>query len=230
MYKKKQFKKLQNKYNKYQDSGSVGLLMNICHKGLENDIKYLCNKKSSDRILEIGAGTSPHINYINNKFDKYFFLENSKFSIKYLKKKFSKKNNIFYRLYSGRKIPFKSNYFDRIIISHVLEHISDPEFFLDEMIRKLKPGGSLSIALPCDPGILWRLGRFFLKIFSVKKKLGIISEEYDYMIATEHINSIFNLRSILKFKYKKSIKKESYLPFKFKSIDLNLFYNITLIK
>ena len=41
MYKKKQFKKLQNRYNKYQDSGSVGLLMNICHKGLEDDLKHL---------------------------------------------------------------------------------------------------------------------------------------------------------------------------------------------
>ncbi len=229
MYKKKQFKKLQNRYNKYQDSGSVGLLMNICHKGLEDDVKHF-KTKNNDKILEIGAGTSPHMNYIQSNFKKYFFLENSKFSIKYLKKKFIKKKNIFYRLYSGNKIPFKSNYFDRIIISHVLEHIPDPEFFLEEMIKKLKPGGRLSIALPCDPGVLWRFGRFFLKIFSVKKELGISSEEYDYMIATEHINSIFNLRSIIKFKYKKKMIKESYLPFKFKNIDLNLFYNITLIK
>ena len=71
MYKKKQFKKLQNRYNKYQDSGSVGLLMNICHKGLEDDLKHLSNKRS-DKILEIGAGTSPHINYINDEFKKYF--------------------------------------------------------------------------------------------------------------------------------------------------------------
>ena len=111
-----------------------------------------------------------------------------------------------------------------------MEHIPNPESFLDEMIKKLKPGGKLSIAVPCDPGILWRLGRFFLRIFSVKKELGITREEYDYMIATEHINSIFNLQSIIKFKYKKKMMKESYLPFKFRNIDLNLFYNVTLIK
>ena len=229
MYKKKQFKKLQNKYNKYQDSGSVGLLMTICHNGLEDDIKGF-KKKKNDKILEIGAGTSPHLNFINPEFGKYFFLENSKFSINYLKNKFIKKKNIFYKLYSGNKIPFKNNYFERIIISHVLEHIPDPESFLEEMIKKLKPGGKLSIALPCDPGFLWRLGRFFLKIFSVKKELGISKEEYDYMIATEHINSIFNLKSILKFKYSRKIKKESYLPFKVKNVDMNLFYNVTLVK
>ena len=69
-----------------------------------------------------------------------------------------------------------------------------------------------------------------LKIFAVKKKLGISKLEYDYMIATEHINSIFNLKSIILFHFKDKIIKESFLPFKFKFIDLNLFYNVTLRK
>ena len=51
--------------------------------------------------------------------------------------------------------------FDRIIISHVLEHIPNPEPFLDQMFYILKKGGILSIALPSDPGLLWRFGRFF---------------------------------------------------------------------
>ena len=50
------------------------------------------------------------------------------------------------------------------------------------------------------------------------------------MIATEHINSIFNLKSIILFHFKDKIIKESFLPFKFKFIDLNLFYNVTLRK
>ena len=50
------------------------------------------------------------------------------------------------------------------------------------------------------------------------------------MIASEHINSIFNLVSIIKYKYKKNIVSEHYLPFKIKFLDFNLFYNITLKK
>ena len=35
MYKKKEFKKLESKYSaKYQDEGTVGFLMNACHKNL----------------------------------------------------------------------------------------------------------------------------------------------------------------------------------------------------
>ena len=230
MYKNKQFKKLEKKYSEYQDSGSVGFFMNICHTNLETDIKVEPFGKRKKKILEIGAGTSPHINYLNDDYEKYFFLENSKFSIKFLKKRFKKNKKIHYKLYSGKKIPFKANYFDRVIISHVLEHIPHPENFIEEMMKKLKPGGKLSISLPCDPGFLWRFGRFFLRIFSVQKELGISKKEYDYMIATEHINSIFNLISILKYKFSKNIVSEYYLPFRIKIIDFNLFYNITLIK
>ena len=38
-------------------------------------------------------------------------------------------------------------------------------------MRTLKTGGVLSISLPTDPGIIWRLGRKFIKYFTLKKKL-----------------------------------------------------------
>ena len=104
------------------------------------------------------------------------------------------------------KNTFDDNYFDRIIISHCLEHILSPEEFLFEMMSKLKKGGILSISLPTDPGLLFRLGRFYLKIFSIKKKYKISKEKFDYINATEHVNSIFNLISIIRFNYRNSIK------------------------
>jgi len=229
MFKKKQFLKLGKKYNLYQETGTVGTMMEICHKKLE-DNKYLEKLKNNCKVLEIGAGSSPHLKYIKHEFGKYFFLENSKFAINYLKKNFYNNKKIQFKIYDGKKIPYNQNYFDRIIISHVLEHIADPETFLEEMMLKLKKNGILSIALPNDPGLMWRLGRFFLKLFSVKKIYNISNLEYDYMIASEHINSIFNLISIIKYKYENNIISEQYLPFKIKILDLNLFYNVTLKK
>ena len=229
MYKKKVFKKVEKKYNSYQEKGAVGLFMKLCHLQLEvNNYFNKFNKKT--KVLEIGAGSSPHYAYISHAFGKYVFLEKSKFAINYLKKKFKKNKKIDYKSYNGKKIPFKENFFDRIILSHVLEHIPEPEVFLKDTMKKLKKNGILSISLPCDPGVLWRVGRFFLKILSVKKILNISNVEYDYLIASEHINSIFNLKSIIKYKYSKNIINESYLPTRIKSTDLNLFYNITLRK
>ena len=45
----------------------------------------------------------------------------------------------------------------------------NPEEFIFEAMSKLKKGGVLSIALPTDPGLLWRLGRLYSKFFNIIK-------------------------------------------------------------
>jgi hypothetical protein len=90
-------------------------------------------------------------------------------------------------------------------------------------MNKLRKGGVLSISLPTDPGLLWRLGKIFTKYYTAKRTYKISSKEYDYLLATEHINSIFNLISLIRYNFKNQIK-ENFLPFKIKLVDLNLFY------
>lgn len=227
MYKNKFFEKnISKNYLRYQNTGIVGYLMDICHKNIEN--KFI---KKNGIVLEIGPGTSPHVSYLKGNFEKYFMLDTSLYTVNFLKKKFKDNKKIFISRSINNLIPFHNNYFDRIIMSHVLEHVSDPETFLFKIFSKLKKGGYLSISLPTDPGFLWRLGRFYQKAFNVKDKLNLSDRDYDYMIATEHVNSIFNLISILKFHFSKYIIREDFLPLKiFKSIDCNLFYNLTLVK
>ena len=221
MFKKKIFNKLTNKYNSHAYSGLMGYFMKKCHQDLE---RYDFSNRI-ENILEVGAGSAPHYNYIKHNYKKYYIIETTK-----IKKSYYKDNpKVVAKEYDGKKIPFKKNFFDRIIISHCLEHINQPEDFLLEIMSKLKKRGILSISLPTDPGLLFRLGRLYLKIFSIKKKYNITPNQFDYMNATEHVNSIFGLYAILKFNFGKAIK-ESYLPFKIKLFDLNLFYNIHIKK
>ena len=195
--------------------------MKLCHKDLE---KFNFSQKIS-KVLEIGAGSKPHYEFLKHDYDEYHIIETSDVKIDNLEKN----TKIFFKNYDGKKIPYEKFFFDRIIISHCLEHIYYPEEFLEETMSKLKDGGVLSISLPTDPGLLFRLGRLYMKLFSIKKTYEISPIEYDYMNATEHVNSIFNLHSIIKHNYK-NIAKESYLPFKIKAFDLNLFYNVHIIK
>ena len=156
--------------------------------------------------MEIGPGPHSHYKYIKHPFKKFYILETNK----EIFKKYKKHKKIIAKFQKSNKLPFKINYFDRIIMSHVLEHISEPEIFLFNLLTKLKKGGNLSISLPTDPGFLWRLGRFYQKLFNVKNKLNLNNREYDYMIATEHVNSIFNLVSILRYHFKNNISINSY--------------------
>ena len=221
MFKKKIFKDLSLKYSNHAYTGLMGFFMKKCHIQLEN-FKF---PENISKVLEIGAGTEPHYKYIKHTYEEYHIIETSN-DINpdgYDNPKVKVSN------YDGTNIPYDNEYFDRIIISQCLEHIVNPEKFLFEMMSKLKKGGVLSISLPTDPGVLFRLGRLYLKIFSIKKKYKITADQFDYMNATEHVNSIFGLHSIIKYNFKDSIY-ESYLPFKIKSFDLNLFYNVHILK
>jgi len=215
-------KKINKIYSQYLYTGLHGVLMKYCHKQLESKLP----NKNYKKILEIGAGSQPHLPYINSDNFTYFILE----KIKY--KKNIKKNNkkkIIYKYYNGIKIPFKPNSFDRIILSHTLEHIPNPESFIKDSMKILKKGGVLSISLPTDPGVLYRICRSFNKLFALNRKLKISPLEYDYSNAIEHINSIYNLVYIIRHNYRENIK-ESFLPFGIKLIDLNLFYNVHIKK
>ena len=221
MFKKDKFKKLNAKYNTHLYTGLLGFAMRYCHRQLEK----FNRKKKYSKVLEVGAGSEPHIGYLKHDYDEYFIAETSSNVQEFYKEK----KNIKAYLYDGNNLPFEDNFFDRIIISHCLEHINNPEKFLFEMMSKLKEGGVLSISLPTDPGHLWRLGRLFIKYFIVKKTYNISKEEYEYINATEHINSIFNLISLIRYNFKNQID-ESFLPFKIKLVDMNLFYKVHITK
>ena len=221
MFKKDTFKKLGNKYNDHLYAGLLGFAMRYCHRQLEK----FNRKKKYSKVLEIGAGSAPHLDYLKHDYDEYFVAETLSNALEFYKEM----KNIKAYSYDGNNLPFEDNFFDRIIISHCLEHISGPEKFLFEVMNKLRNGGVLSISLPTDPGLLWRSGKIFTKYYTAKRTYKISGNEYDYMLATEHINSIFNLISLIRYNFKNQIK-ENFLPFKIKLVDLNLFYTVHITK
>ena len=210
-----------NNYNELLYKGITGYIFRYQHKILTPN--YLIDKK---KVLEVGPGFEPHIKFRKLNFDEYHCLEiNDTNDIK----NFYRENfkNIIFNIYDGLKIDYPDESFDRVIISHTLEHIPNPENHMNELLRVLKPNGVISIALPCDNGLLWRLGRFYNKM-THNRKNNISDLDYDYFVANEHINTIYQIKAILKKKF--IIKDEIFLPFRIKIIDLNLIYVCQIYK
>lgn len=56
--------------------------------------------------------------------------------------------HVSFSIYNGEKFPHQDNYFDIIIVNHVLEHIQNPERILTELKRVIKNKGRIYIEVP----------------------------------------------------------------------------------
>lgn len=113
------------------------------------------------------------------------------------------------------KIPFKDNFFDLVISTEVLEHVNDPDIFLREIYRVLKPNGKLLLTTPNLSSWLNRV-LFVLGIYPIfleasteaKVGYGIFSKFFNSKDLVGHIH-VFNYGALidtLKF-HKYSIEK-----------------------
>lgn len=92
------------------------------------------------KILDIGCGNGLLLNELRKFHKAYYYgvdvYSNSKAFYKY------KKGDI------TKKVPFRDNQFDCVILGEVIEHVPNPDFVLTEINRILKKNGYLIISTP----------------------------------------------------------------------------------
>jgi ubiquinone/menaquinone biosynthesis C-methylase UbiE len=180
------------------------------------------------KVLEVGAGTGEHIRFVRHSFDEYVLTDIDEATLDVARAKLGNDfgNSLRFEAQSGESLSYADNTFDRLIAVHVLEHICQPHLVLKEWARVIRAGGTLSILIPTDPGVAWRLGRHLGPRRNAIRQ-GIA---YDYVMAREHVNSCNNLIALFRHYFKNG--NEAWWPFPIASIDLNLFfaYNVTVRK
>lgn len=192
-------------------------VMRASHKLTE---KVFGEEAHFDRVLEIGAGTGEHLSFVRHKFNEYILTDLDPKTLDIAKTKLAgiHSGKLLFEPQAGEGLSYESNTFDRVVAAHVLEHINQPHLALQEWARVLKDGGVLSILIPTDPGLAWRLGRHF----GPRRNALAQGIAYDYVMAREHVNSCNNLIAILRHYFSEA--EEAWWPFPVASIDLNLFY------
>jgi ubiquinone/menaquinone biosynthesis C-methylase UbiE len=211
----KQWSKLyeQSNYNE----GVAGYFLGKSHQWAERPFG---REVTFPSVLEVGAGTGIHLRFVRHAFDHYWLTDlNPPFLEKvHLGNRSNDRGQLHIQQENAAALSFGDNVFDRVIAAHVLEHLVHPHRVLREWARVLKPGGVLSLVLPCDPGVAWRLGR----ALASRRKFIRAGLDYDYWMAREHVNSINNLVSLVRY-YFDNVSEE-WLPLRIPSIDINLFY------
>ncbi len=147
------------------------------------------------KVLEVGAGSGQHVAAIRHGFDEYWLTDGNSNMLDQARARIGADDRFRYQSEDAGRLSFDSGSFDRLIATHVLEHIVHPHEVLREWARVVRPGGMLSLVLPCDPGLAWRLGR----CFGVRRRAENAGIAYDYWMAREHVNSIFNLVTFIDY-------------------------------
>jgi SAM-dependent methyltransferase len=113
-------------------------------RGYYVDSFLLRNGLNAKRVLEIGPGHGyfaknwielhPNVDYFGVETDKSCYESLKRAGVKIL---------------APEQVDSSFEEVDLVIISHVLEHVSNPESFLQTVTKKLRKGGVLFIEVPC---------------------------------------------------------------------------------
>ena len=111
------------------------------------------SRSSGHRLLDIGFGGGYLMELCRAYGFEAYGIDGSAAHVERLKPHFGKHVR---QVIAGRdKIPWNS--FDVVIMSHILEHLKDPEAVLKEVLEIMNPGGLLYIAVPDMDSVQFRI-------------------------------------------------------------------------
>jgi SAM-dependent methyltransferase len=139
------------------------------------------------RVLEIGAGDIRHMPYWRGQPTEYLLADVSTDMMDFARKRLTEADIPHRTLHVERQQPLAlaDASLDVIVSFYSLEHLHPLRPYLDEMLRVLKPGGTLIGAIPAEGGLAWGVGRLLTSRRWFKKHTRI---NPDKIICWEHPN------------------------------------------
>lgn len=125
----------------------VGEMMNFTNNNIINKAIESIKLENGDRILEIGPGNGSHVKDIINSVTDlvYFGIDISETMVEEAEKLNTGYENVSFRLTDGEHIPFSENHFNKIFTCNTIYFWNDPQDYVHEISRVLKPDGIVSI-------------------------------------------------------------------------------------
>jgi SAM-dependent methyltransferase len=120
--------------------GFLGLFVNpfyFARRGLNVAILGVSPHITGD-LLDVGCGSKPYRDIFN--VESYRGLD--------IDSPITRERGVADDLYDGKIFPYSSDAFDSVLCNQVLEHVFNPDEFLQEINRVLKLGGKLLLTVP----------------------------------------------------------------------------------
>jgi phosphatidylethanolamine/phosphatidyl-N-methylethanolamine N-methyltransferase len=195
----------------------------VLHQSLELGLK----KSDFPYILEIGGNTGEHIKHVTSTYEKYI-CSDLKMPNAETRKKFGPR--IEFEAQNAENLNLRDDSFDRVIFTCVLHHLSNPSMALQNARKVTKNGGLISIALPNDPGLMYRFLRSLTTLRNAKRLNKL--NEIQLIHAKEHRNHFLSLEWLIREVFKDDVILKRSIPFAIHSYNLNplTIYQIRISK
>ena len=209
------YESLKNRYSKYycdlQYSNGNGMFSRFFHTQMERDLHF----ESFEYVLEVGAGSGEHFEYVKHQFNQYIIsdlvLPNLSSTLKHMVSlRNSKAPVIQIEAQDAQRLKYPDSSFNRVIMTCLLHHVNEPLEVLTEARRVISNGGLISIYLPSDPGILYRLAQRLISTQSFKKYFE--PGEIAFLRACEHRNHVGSLLGMIVGVFEHDIVKKKTFP------------------
>lgn len=213
----------ENNYNElFYSRGIASIATRFIHIALEFKIR----KENYPLVLEIGGGEGNHVPFVRHEYKEYTLSDIDRRPLNSVAAQLLVEKKLKFDIQDAHRLSYGPESFDRVVFMCVLHHLENPEKSLAEARRVLKPGGLLSIYLPCDPGIIYRMTRSLLVGFG-SRKLGL---NYKLLNAQEHRNHVQSLELMIDHAFSRDSIRTLRFPFGVKSWNMNYFYVIHICK
>ena len=202
---------------------AAGLGQRFMHRSIEHRHDA---SRHYNRVLEIGANHGEHLQYVQHTFNEYFLTDIETFDRSVLPPS-EKRPGLIFQSEDACKLSFPDKHFDRVLCSCVLHHVIDAEAALTELRRVLTVNGKADIFLSCDPGFLFRLGRYLGPVREAKK-LGLDGVKR-LLDARDHRNHVAGLTRLVRHVFRNDEITEKSYPVPYMSWNLSFWkvFNIT---
>jgi SAM-dependent methyltransferase len=106
-------------------------------------IDALCPATGLGNILDVGCGVGYVVSQLKARGHDAHGVEVSATSVQR-----AQQSNLPCQLYDGKTLPFPDNFFTSVGSLNVLEHVENPELFIQELVRVTKSGGHILLSSP----------------------------------------------------------------------------------
>jgi ubiquinone/menaquinone biosynthesis C-methylase UbiE len=200
----------------YEDLMGHGLISKVWGR-IHKEMELMFRNQIFSKVLEVGAGNGEHFQFLEGVVSRYYATD---IRIDGLKRNLNNIKNVIIQKEDVSNLSFKDSYFERTIVTCLLVHLDKPEVAIREIHRVTKPGGFVSIYVPCEPGFFLR----FCRRFSTRRKarrLGVANIEFIHY--QEHRTYFLAVDFFIKSQFQSGMIKSKFYPFAFLPWSFNLF-------